>query len=318
MLALQATVVLVLVASAVLLTVALRLSQRLRLELTHHVSLVADRPSSGAKGPAGPVAPARVSLVDQWAQRIFSIGIPYPWGTRSSGIKLLGVAVVAAFVASTLGYWMLGKSIWLAVVLGALALFFVPRRLLVREQKRAEKQFMEQLPSAIDMIIRMLRAGLPVTSAVQSVGVEASPPLNKVFEMIANQVELGVPFEGALDAVSQGIGLPDFRFFSVAVTLQHGTGGNLAATLETLSDVIRRRRAIRLKAVAATAEVRVSAYVLGGMPIIVIGLLFILKPDYIAPLLYDHRGKYILAAAIGLLVVGFWTMQRMMRRVTTI
>ena len=142
--------------------------------------------------------------------------------------------------------------------------------------------------------------------------------MNKVFELIANQVELGVPFENALDAVSQRIGIADFRFFSVAVTLQHGTGGNLAATLEILSDVIRKRRAIRLKAVAATAEVRVSAYVLGGMPIIVIGLLFLFKPEYVAPLVYDYRGKYFLAAAFGLLVIGFWTMQRMMRRVTTI
>jgi tight adherence protein B len=129
-------------------------------------------------------------------------------------------------------------------------------------------------------------------------------------------VQIGVPFEKALDAVSGRMGLQDFRFFSVAVTLQYATGGNLAATLEILSDVIRRRRTVRLKAIAATAEVRVSAYVLGGMPIFAIAALLVLNPDYVAPLLYDPRGKYILGAAFALLAVAILTMRKMMRRVT--
>ena len=78
-------------------------------------------------------------------------------------------------------------------------------------------------------------AGLPVTSAVHSVGAEAAPPLNKVFELIANQVELGVPFENALDVVSQRIGIPDFRFFSVAVTLQHGTAARTRLSAKLVS-----------------------------------------------------------------------------------
>jgi tight adherence protein B len=318
MLPLQIAVVLVLVASGVLLVAALRISRKLRLELVHHVNLVAERSLAELKEtPRFPIS-VRLAWINQAAQRVFSIGVPYLWGMQSSGMKLLGIAAAAGGGVWVLGYWIFGHSAWIASPLGALAFFLVPRKYLAREQRRAEQQFLEQLPSAIDMIVRMVRAGLPVTSAVHSVGTEAAPPLNKVFELIANQVELGVPFENALDAVSQRTGIADFRFFSVAVTLQHGTGGNLAATLEILSDVIRKRRAIRLKAVAATAEVRVSAYVLGGMPIIVIGLLFLLKPEYVAPLVNDHRGKYILATAFGLLGVGFWIMQRMMHRVTTI
>ena len=318
MLPLQIAVVLVLIASGVLLVAALKISRKLRLELAHHVNLVVEQSLAESKEtPHFPIS-VRLAWINQAARRVFSIGVPYLWGMQSSGMKLLGIAAGAAAGVWLLGYWIFGHSVWLASPLGALAFFLVPRKSLMREQRRAEQQFLEQLPSAIDMIVRMLRAGLPVTSAVHSVGIEAAPPLNKVFELIANQVELGVPFENALDAVSQRIGIPDFRFFSVAVTLQHGTGGNLAATLEILSDVIRKRRAIRLKAVAATAEVRVSAYVLGGMPIIVIGLLFLLKPEYVAPLVSDYRGKYILATALGLLVIGFWTMQRMMHRVATV
>jgi tight adherence protein B len=235
---------------------------------------------------------------------------------RSGGLKILGIAVVSAALVWFLGYRMLGNSAGLASGLAALAFVMIPRQLLKREQTRAENQFMELFPNAIEMIIRMLRAGLPIVTAVRAVGAESPPPFNTVFALITSQVDIGVPFERALDAVSSQMGLQDFRFFSVAVTLQYATGGNLAATLEILSDVIRRRRSVRLKGVAATAEVRISAYVLGGLPIFTIGALLILNPDYVAPLLYDHRGKYVLSAAAGLLALAFLTMRKLMRRVT--
>ncbi|MET0219424.1 MAG: type II secretion system F family protein, partial [Tardiphaga sp.] len=197
------------------------------------------------------------------------------------------------------------------------AFLLAPRQFLLRQQRLAEAQFMELFPNAIDMIIRMLRAGLPIVSAVAAVGVESPAPFSTVFAEIAGQAQIGVPFQKALETVSGRMGLQDFRFFSVAVTLQYATGGNLAATLENLSDIIRRRRAVRLKGLAATAEVRVSAYVLGGLPIFTIGILLLLNPDYIKPLIYDSRGKYIIGATIGLLALGIFTMRRLMSRVTT-
>ena len=318
MLPLQLAVVLALVVSCALLVAALQFTRRARLEFESRVNLVAVQPLDKVKEASGPPLSARLGWLNEAARLAFSVGARYRWGMQISGLALLGSATGAASVLWLLAYTFLGHSVWFASLLGLLAFFLVPRRLLLRQQKRAERQFMEQLPGAIDMIIRMLRAGLPVISAVRSVGSEAAPPLNNIFVTIADQVEIGIPFESALDTVSQRIGLPDFRFFSITVTLQHGTGGNLAATLENLADAIRRRRAIRLKAVAATAEVRVSAYVIGGIPIIVIGLLFLLKPDYVAPLFYDPRGKYILGTAVCFLGAGFLTMQRMMRRVGTV
>ena len=86
--------------------------------------------------------------------------------------------------------------------------------------------------------------------------------------MIADQMRIGIPLGEALDASSQRIGLADFRFFSVAVALQHSTGGNLVNTLDVLSQIMRKRRAVRLKAKAVTSEIRLSAYVLGSLPIV--------------------------------------------------
>jgi len=313
---LQIVAVLLLLSGGAVLASALVISRRERLNLEHHVNLVAGQPRSGTQASSALLV--RSAWIDEAVRRAFCIGVRYRWGMRTRGVVLLGIAATSVGITWLLVYQLLGHATWLAAPLGALAFFMVPRLLLLRQQRRAERQFMELFPNAIDMLIRMLRAGLPITSAVHSIGVESPRPFGTLFASIARQVDIGVPFEKALDSMSKQIGLPDFRFFSVAITLQHATGGNLAATLEILSDIIRRRRAVRLKAIAATGEVRVSAYVLGGLPIVTIGALLLLQPDYVAPLLYDNRGKYILATAVGLLMLAFVTMRLMMRRVTAV
>ena len=180
------------------------------------------------------------------------------------------------------------------------------------------RAFSDLFPDALDAIGRMLRAGLPISAAVQAVSAESPPPVNAVFAMVADQMGIGVPIDEALDVSSRYIGMPDFRFFTVAVVLQHMTGGNLAGTLGILSEIVRKRRAVRLKAGATTAEIRVSAYVLGGLPFFILGALLIVQPGYLTPLFVDPRGHVILAIAGGLLLMGGLTMRQMMRSVTNL
>ena len=218
------------------------------------------------------------------------------------------------FVASGLLAW----SAWIGTPAAIAVGYLLPRTILLRQQKAAEAQFTELFPDAVVAISRMLRAGLPITTAVRSVSKESPPPVNKVFATISDQVDIGTPIEEALDASSRRIGLPDFRFFTVAIVLQHLTGGNLAATLEILADIVRRRRAVRLKANATTAEIRVSAYVLAGIPFLVVGALLFMQPGYLTPLIADPRGQIILLAAVASLVAGGLTMRQMMRSVSTL
>ncbi len=175
---------------------------------------------------------------------------------------------------------------------------------------------MEAFPDTIDMVIRMLRAGVPITGAVRSVGEEAPPPVNELFANLADQMAIGITFEDALAKAGQRVGLPDFRFFVVAVSLQRATGGNLATTLDILSDIMRKRRAMRMKARATTGEVRMSAYVLGAIPFLVIGGLLVITPNYLEPLIDDPRGNVIIAMAVGSLVIGFGIIRHMMHSVT--
>ena len=143
-------------------------------------------------------------------------------------------------------------------------------------------------------------------------------PVSDVFTNLADQMAIGITFEDALAVAGERVGLPDFRFFVTAVALQRATGGNLASTLEILSEIMRKRRAMRLKARAVTGEVRMSAYVLGSMPFFVIGGLLLVTPNYLEPLIVDSRGNVIIAMAVVSLAIGFGTIQRMMRSVTNV
>lgn len=162
----------------------------------------------------------------------------------------------------------------------------------------------------------MLRGGMPITFAIRTVGNEAPPPVNKVFGIIADQIRIGIPVAEALDIHSQQIALPDFRFFAVAAIMQYSTGGNLIATLEDLSQIMRKRQAVRLRARAVTAEVRFSAYVLGSLPFLVVSALLVIDPGYLVPLFHDRRGHWILALTGTGLSLAFLTMRQMIRSVS--
>jgi tight adherence protein B len=163
----------------------------------------------------------------------------------------------------------------------------------------------------------MLRAGLPATLAIRTVGNDAAPPVAAVFASIADQMRIGVPLGEAIEASSLRIGLPDFRFFSVAVSLQHSTGGNLVQTLDILSQIMRKRRAVRMKAKAVTSEIRLSAYVLGGLPFVTSAAILVIQPNYLTPLFNDPRGQMILAIAVGGLTLSVWAMRMMMKSVSS-
>jgi tight adherence protein B len=242
--------------------------------------------------------------------------LPRTWGMTAGGITLIVIGLcgaVAAWSATHLGLHLSGLFV---VPLTLLAALWAPRAWLKHQQGGADAKFMAVFPDTIDMVIRMLRAGLPITSAVRAVGQEALPPVNEVFTNLADKMAIGITFEDALATAGERIGLPDFRFFAVAISLQRATGGNLATTLDILSDLMRKRRAARLKAKATTGEVRMSAYVLGGIPFFIIGGLLIMAPAYLAPLLTDPRGRVLVAVATGSLLTGFIIIGRMMRSVT--
>lgn len=257
-------------------------------------------------------------IMDEYAHRIFGFGLAHRWGMKSRILRLAIFAAIAFAIVFLMSYAVLHAALWIALALGLAAFWFIPHMILRLEQRKAEAQFVEVFADAVDMVVRMLRAGLPITAAIRATGTDGPPPVNEVFAHVGDQVEIGIPFEDALAISAEQVGIADFRFFAAAVALQRSTGGNLAATLETLSEIIRKRRAARLKARAVTAEVRATAYILAALPFVVIGVLLLLNPRYLAPLIDDPRGNLIVGVAAALLITAFVTMRQMMQRVVKI
>jgi tight adherence protein B len=314
MLAAAATLIFFLL-SGIALSAALTLTRRHRLELERRVTLVAPAVRSEL---AALTQQERARALDERLRRLFTFGLTRTWGMTTGATGLILIGAASAAVGWLIVRVALGLPVYFAVPLAAVVTIAIPRMIILRQQKRADGEFSDLFPDAVVAIARMLRAGLPVTTAVRALSSESAPPIKKVFGMIADQIEIGAPIEDALQVSSEHVGLPDFRFFTVAVVLQHATGGNLAATLEILADIIRRRRAIRLKAYATTSEIRATAYVLGSMPIFIMAALLLIQPGYLAPLVADPRGRVIMAIAFGLMLMAWLTIRQMMRSVTNV
>jgi tight adherence protein B len=307
-----------LVVAAVALSIILVRVRGTRREFERHVRMIGD--ASDKRGAAELADQNEANwrlLLGKWARDVFAVGLPRRWGMTAGALSLFLTGIIGFGAAWLALHLALHTSDWIALLVGTAAFFLAPRALLKFQQGGADKKFMEVFPDTIDMVIRMLRAGLPITAAVRAVGEEASPPVNEVFTNLADKMAIGITFEDALAAAGERIGLGDFRFFTVAITLQRATGGNLATTLDILADLMRKRRAARLKAKATTGEVRMSAYVLGAIPLLIVGGLFVITPDYLRPLFSDPRGRIILAIAAGSMLIGFGTIRQMMRSVTS-
>lgn len=275
----------------------------------------------GAQGNPAAAQGGVLSVLDRIyaaIQRLFAAGVSRRWGVKHSPLLLFVSALLGGACMWLIAHVMLKQPIWISLPLTLAASLAPPRIMLDLEQRGLEAHFLERFPDTIDMVVRMLRAGVPLTATVRAVAAESAPPVNAVFTGLADQTDIGVPLDEALEAAAKWIKLPDFRFFAEAVALQYATGGNLAVTLESLSDIVRKRRTMRLRARAVSAEVRLSTYILGGLPILVVAVLLVVSPDYLSPLITDPRGNWILGAAIGMLLTGFYIMRRMMISVSRV
>ena len=230
---------------------------------------------------------------------------PVPWWTIPS------VMLGAGFLLAKLVVFLVGDTGWIAWPAGW---FFGSRWLLLRWLTKYRNELIKQLPDALSMIVRTVRAGIPVTEACQVVA-RKSPALTAAeFSILANEITVGRTMEDGLWKMAARTGLREYRFLAVALTLQAQTGGNLTETLEKLADVIRRRSALRQRGKALTSEGRTTAIVLTVLPFLVAGALTIVAPTYIVLLITDPLGKKILLAAITCLCSGLLTMRSMIKR----
>ena len=166
----------------------------------------------------------------------------------------------------------------LAIILaGALIYLF-----LTMARRRRIAAFSEQLPDALDVIVRGLRAGHPFRVSLALVAREMPDPIGSEFGIVADEVTFGLEQTTAIDNLCRRVGQPDLSFFSIAVTIQQQSGGNLAEIMTRLSRMLRNRSKMRLKIRSLSAEGRLSAIALSATPFILVGVIHLIAPDYFA------------------------------------
>ena len=232
------------------------------------------------------------------------IGLPH---LAVTGLVTAGVTVL--FTEQIMGF-----SPALVLLLGGGAGVAAPTVLLRFLQSRYQNKFVDPFPDALDLMCRAVRAGLPVVDAIEVAAREVPAPVSSELQRTIEEMRIGVDIDEAMQHTADRIRVPDFRFFAVALKLQRRTGGGLAETLTNLSNIIRRRKEIRLKARALTAESKASAAVLALLPFAVGGLLFFLNPQLMSVLLHDPRGRFMLGMAFLSLVTGVAVMAVIIRK----
>jgi tight adherence protein B len=181
-------------------------------------------------------------------------------------------------------------------------------------ENRTQQKLFVQFPDALATIVRAVRVGLPVVEALRVVAKESLEPTSREFNALVEQTAIGVPLDEALREMATLSGLPEYRFFATALSLQAQTGGGLTETLENLAETIRKRVAIRMRGHALAAEARMSSYILGALPIVTGGMLSVVNPNYVGMLFFDPTGRKLLFIGIGMLCVGAFTMHTMIRK----
>lgn len=217
--------------------------------------------------------------------------------------------VVIIFVLSVI----LKKSIYLALPVSLVFGVWLPFKILNMKISKQSQAFLKAFPEAIDLIVRGLRSGLPVSESIVQVSTELAEPIKSVFANISNTMKLGVPLEKALIETAKKLELREFHFFTTSIILQRETGGNLSEILNNLSEVLRARFMMKMKIHALTSEARASAVIIGSLPFIVCGAVMFLSPKYLRPLIDEDGGNQALAVAAGMLTFGIWSMRRMAR-----
>ena len=223
------------------------------------------------------------------------------------------INVVVALVVFLLAMVVLRQSLALSLLLGLIAGVGLPHFVIGKMVEKRLKLFTAQFPYSIDLIVRGLKSGLPVTESIASVGQEMPDPVGREFRDISDRVKFGQPLDEALWDTARRLDTAEFKFFVISISVQRETGGNLSEALGNLSDILRKRRQMGLKIKAMSSEAKASAIILGSLPFIMFGIIFALNPEYEMALFDDPRGQMMLGTGLGIMSMGVLVMSKMIK-----
>ena len=244
------------------------------------------------------------SRIDALAVRLDRTG--KNWTLSSYAYTSIGIGIALALLL-----FLRSGSLPLSFGVGVLAGAGLPHMIVGRQIKKRTNQFNVKFPDAIELLVRGLRSGLPVTETLAVVATEVDGPVGQEFRSIVERIKIGKTMEDALQDTADRMGIPEFNFFCITLAIQRETGGNLAETLSNLADVLRKRAQMKLKIKAMSSESKASAYIVGSLPFIVFCLVYWMNAEYLTGFFTDDR---LIVTGLGGLVwmsIGGFIMAKM-------
>jgi tight adherence protein B len=196
----------------------------------------------------------------------------------------VGIAVVIAALAA-----IKGAPILLGLLAGIALGFGLPYMIVGSLINRRVEAFTAKFPDAIELMVRGLRSGLPISETLTIVGQEISGPIGIEFRAITDRIRIGKSMDAALQEAAEKMGTAEIQFFCITLAIQRETGGNLAETLSNLAEVLRKRAQMKLKIRAMSSESKASAYIIGALPFLVFSVIYYISPHYMGAFFIDPR-----------------------------
>ncbi len=222
---------------------------------------------------------------------------------------MLASAVLGVFVCAA--SMILGAEIYVWPILALAAGLALPRWILSFLKKRRENKFIDELPNAVDVIVRGVKAGLPIGDCIRIIAAETQEPVKTEFRTIAEASAMGIPLPDAAAKLFDRVPLPESNFFAIVIAIQTKAGGNLSEALGNLSKVLRERKKMKAKIKAMSMEAKASAAIIAALPIAVMLLVWLTSPQYIELLWTHPTGRMMLVASGVWMSMGVIVMRKM-------
>ena len=250
-------------------------------------------------------APGRWRMRTSLKERLRAAGLSWSRATYGSICVVLGLVVAAALALG------LGAGAALSAGVGLATGLWVPHAYVTRRIKSRRFAFTTGFPDALDIIVRGVRSGIPIADCMRIVATESEDPVRSEFRTTVEDLTMGLPVDEAVQRMSERVTLEEARFFSIVITIQSRTGGNLSEALANLSVVLRDRAKMRGKIRAMSSEAKASASIIGALPPMVCLLVFLTSPEYVGLLFSTVAGNAVLAGSGLWMLCGIGIMRNM-------
>ncbi|MFA6265678.1 MAG: type II secretion system F family protein [Pseudolabrys sp.] len=238
------------------------------------------------------------------ASRIAQAGLS--WSKQTFFIISAAIGVVMF-----LGGMLANAGLLPALGLGFAGAFGLPRWLLGYLKRRREQKFLNAFPDAVDVIVRGVKAGLPLLDCIKMITIDAAEPVRSEFRAVLETQAVGMPLGEACGKLYERMPIPEANFFGIVISIQQKAGGNLSEALGNLSRVLRDRKKMKAKIQAMSQEAKASAGIIGALPLAVMTLVWITSPQYINLLFTEHLGNIMLAGSACWMAMGVLVMKKM-------